>query len=292
MTDVTKTMTGRAPRRRRRYLPRTAGGVIGCALLVAITLACVLGSRIYGADPIQQDIANSAIPPAGFGGSWAHPLGTDQLGRDVLARILAAGQVSLMIGVMSVTASAVIGVSAGLLAGYYGRWVDTVIMRLADIQLGLPPILLAITIAAGLGPSLRTVFIVLILSGWIQFARLVRSQTRVVRLEGYVTAAQATGVSDFTIMRRHILTNVSGTVIVVGSFQLAHMILLEAGLSFLGLGIQPPTPTWGGMLSDGVDYLTTSWWLATFSGAVLVLVIIGVNLLGDWLRDALNPTLR
>jgi len=185
-----------------------------------------------------------------------------------------------------------IGVSAGLLAGYFGGRLDDVIMRLADVQLAFPFILLAITIAGVLGPSPRNVILILAVGGWVVYARLARGQVLGLREKEFVEAARALGLGHARLLLGHILPNVLTPIIVVATFAVAQMILLESSLSFLGLGVQPPTPSWGGMLNDGRAYITLAWWLTTFPGAAIMLTVLGINFLGDWLRDLLDPRLQ
>jgi peptide/nickel transport system permease protein len=211
----------------------------------------------------------------------------------MLARLMAGGRVSLLIALAGVSLSGVIGVTLGVAAGYYEGIIDTLIMRVADIQLAFPTILLGISVISGLGrPGVRSLLIVLVISGWVVYARLVRSRVVVVKHTGYVEAAQAAGASDLRILVQHILPNVGGIIIVTSTFSAGNMLILEAALSFLGLGVQPPSPTWGGMLNEGLQYLTTAWWISAFSGITLMAAILGINLIGDWLRDWLDPRLR
>jgi peptide/nickel transport system permease protein len=222
----------------------------------------------------------------------AHPLGTDHLGRDVLSRIIYGTRVSLTVGFAAVAIGGLVGGALGLIVGFYGGWVDEVIMTVADAQLAFPFILLAIGIIAVLGPSFRNLIIVVGLSGWVTYARVLRSQVLSLRRREFVDAIIALGGSVPRIIVRHILPNVSSTFMVIATLELARAIVLEATLSFLGLGIQPPTPSWGGMIHEGRDYLDSAWWISVFPGAVLMLTSLVVSRTGDWLRDVLDPTLR
>jgi peptide/nickel transport system permease protein len=221
-----------------------------------------------------------------------HPLGTDHLGRDLLARVIFGAQPALLVGFAAVMISGVLGMITGLLGGYFGGRVDDVLMRLADIQLAFPFILLAIAVIGVLGPSLPTIIVVIGVSSWVVYARVVRAAVLVLREREFVQAAQALGGGDGRILVRHILPNAFAPWLVVATLDMARVIVIESALSFLGLGVQPPTPTWGGMLADGRVYLTTAWWLATFPGFAILVTVLGINLFGDGLRDTLDPRLK
>ena len=236
----------------------------------------------------DQDIALRLQPPA----LGAHPLGTDEVGRDVLSRLIYGARISLLVGVVAVALSCPIGVLVGLIAGYAGRRTDDVLMRVTEIQLAIPTILLAIAVVAVLGPGIRNVILTLSVTGWTLYARLTRGETLVVKARDFVQAARATGAGDVRIMVRHVLPNVLSPVIVVGVFAVANMIILEATLSFLGLGVEPDIVTWGRMLNGGRLYLSTAWWITAFPGLAIFLAVLAVNLLGDYLRDWLDPRLR
>lgn len=219
-------------------------------------------------------------------------LGTDPLGRDVLARVAAGGWISLQVGFISVLGSVVVGVMMGLVAGYYRGFWDMLVMRFADVQLALPFILLAITFIAIVGGSLTNTIILMIASQWVQYARLVRAQVLALREREFILSARAIGVKNRHIILRHLLPNLLGPVIVLMTLNVANNILLESSLTFLGLGVDPTIPSWGGMLADGRTYLQTAWWVSVFPGLAILLTVLGLNLLGDWLRDTLDPTGR
>jgi peptide/nickel transport system permease protein len=225
-------------------------------------------------------------------GLWEHPLGTDHLGRDILSRIVHGGRISLGVGLSAVTLSCLIGVSLGLLAGFYGGRADALIMRVVDVFLAIPYILLAMGVVFALGPSLLNVILVMAVTRWVQFARIVRADVLSIREREFVSGARARGNRSGRLLLRHVLPNALTPIIVVATLELAFMIIYESALSFLGLGVQPPTPTWGWMLADGRNYLATAWWLATLPGLAIMLTVLAVNLLGDWLRDTLDPRLK
>jgi len=220
-----------------------------------------------------------------------HILGTDQLGRDILSRLMYAARISLLVAATAVLVSGAIGVVAGLLAGFYGGLTDETIMRLTDLRLALPLILLLIAVIAVLGPSLVNVIVLLGVTGFAPYARIIRVEVLAVREREFVMAARAIGVTDGRVMFRHILPNTIASSIVIGALEFANMIVLESSLSFLGLGVQPPTPSWGNMLGEGRDFLLSHWWLATFPGIAISVTAVSIALIGDWLRDVLDPRL-
>lgn len=267
--------------------------LFGAGVLLAVILAALLAPYVSPHDPTRQNIAHRLRPPAWQeGGNWTHPLGTDHLGRDILSRIIYGTRISLTVGFASVAASGLIGVSLGVLAGYNGGRLDALIMRLVDIFLSIPYILLVIGVIAVLSPSLPNLILVMALTRWVQFARIVRADVLSLKEKDFVEGARARGNKGVRLVLRHILPNALTPIIVVATLELAFMIIYESALSFLGLGVQPPTPTWGWMLSDGRNYITIAWWLATFPGLAIMLTVLGINLLGDWIRDTLDPRLR
>jgi peptide/nickel transport system permease protein len=266
------------------------GGVIILATFVFVAL---VGPLVAPQDPNVGELGARLSTPYVFGGANSdYLLGTDELGRDILTRIVYGSRVSLLVGLSSVAIAGVIGVVLGLLTGYYGGVLDAVVMRLADVQLAFPFILLAIAILAVLGPGLLNVIVVLGLAGWVGYARIVRGQVLSQKERDYVMAARSLGIPDLTIIFRHLLPNCVTPVIVIATFAVANNIIAEAGLSFLGLGVGVDIPTWGAMLAEGRAYLTTAWWLATLPGAAIFLVVLSINLIGDWIRDLLDPRLR
>ena len=279
-----------APAQRRRLPWLVVLGVGFVALLAVVAVAAPL---LAPEDPIRQSLRGRLSPPTWEGTDRrAHLLGTDHLGRDVLSRVIYGSRVSLVIGFSSVLVGGILGSAAGLMAGFSRRRMDAIIMTLADAQLAFPFILLAIGIIAVLGPSFPTLVVVIGLSGWVSYARILRAQVLVVRSREFVEAIHALGGSFVRVVLRHVLPNVLSSIVVIATLELARAIVLEATLSFLGLGIQPPTPSWGGMVQEGREYLDSAWWISTFPGVVLMVTSIVVSRTGDWLRDVLDPTLR
>jgi peptide/nickel transport system permease protein len=276
---------------RPRRLPWLA--IVAVAFVVGLFAMAAAAPLLSPHDPVRQSLRMRLKPPTLEGADgFAHPLGTDHLGRDMLSRVIYGSRVSLLIGFAAVGVGSLIGATLGIAAGYRRGMLDTVIMTVADAQLAFPFILLAIGIIAVLGPSFPTLVVVVGLSGWVNYARVLRSQVLVLRSRDFVDAIFGLGGSTARIVLRHILPNVLSTLVVIATLELARAIVLEATLSFLGLGIQPPTPSWGGMIHEGREYLDSAWWIATFPGLILMLTSIVVSRLGDWLRDVLDPTLR
>lgn len=263
--------------------------VLGAGLTAAMGLAVLFSGLIFEGGADAMDLAMRLTPPFL---SAAHPFGTDPLGRDVLARVVVGGQVSLTVGVLSVAGAAAVGTLAGLLAGYYrGAW-DAILMRWADVQLALPFILIALTFAAILGTDMWKLIAFMAVAQWVQYARVIRGATIVLREREFVVSAHAVGVRDPAILWRHILPNALAPLLVLMTLNVANNILLESSLTFLGLGIDPLIPSWGGMLADGRTYLQTAWWVSVFPGLAIMVTVLGLNLLGDWLRDLADPTTR
>ncbi|HZP37826.1 MAG TPA: ABC transporter permease [Methylomirabilota bacterium] len=266
---------------------------LGVGFVAALLLIAAAAPILAPLDPIRQSLRGRLAPPTWNGADGhAHLLGTDHLGRDVLSRVIYGSRVSLVIGFAAVVVGGVLGSAAGLAAGFSRGRTDAIIMTLADAQLAFPFILLAIGIIAVLGPSFPTLVVVIGLSGWVSYARILRSQVLVLRSREFVEAIHALGGSLVRVILRHVLPNVLSSIVVIATLELARAIVLEATLSFLGLGIQPPTPSWGGMVQEGREYLDSAWWISTFPGLVLMVTSIVVSRTGDWLRDLLDPTLR
>lgn len=280
-------------RRMLRDLRNHRSAMIGSVLLVTILFACFVLPWLWGVSPTSTNLLTRFLPPVwSEGGSWAHPLGTDNLGRDVMARILMGGQVSLLVAFCTVSVAVTVGLILGTLAGYFGGWVDSAIMRVGDLFLAYPFMLLTISVIAILGPSLWVLILVLALSDWVTYARTVRGSVLSVKSREYVTAARSIGTGDAVILRTHILPNIMSPVLVLGTVRAANYIIWESGLSFLGMGVPPPTPTWGMMLAEGRDFILDAWWLATLPGLAIMATILSVNLVGDGLRDVLDPRLK
>src|SRR5437899_1064487 len=276
--------------RARRTRALALGGGAFVVLLVAVALAAPV---IAPHDPVRQSLrARLSAPTLSAADGKAHVLGTDHLGRDILSRMIFGARVSLLVGFAAVVVGGLVGATLGVVAGFRGGWTDSMVMTLADAQLAFPFILLAIGIIAVLGPSFPTLIVVIGLSGWVNYARILRSQVLVLRSREFVDAIRALGGSVTRMVSRHILPNVVSSLVVIATLELSRAIVLEATLSFLGPGIQPATPSWGGMVHEGREYLDTAWWISTAPGIVLMLTSIVVSRTGDWLRDLLDPTLR
>ncbi len=262
-------------------------------LVLVFVIAALIAPLIEPHDPLAQDVARRLKPP-GFTDASAGTflLGTDGLGRDILARLIEGARISLMVGVGGAAIAAILGTALGLTAGYAGGWSDTIIMRIVDVFQAIPFTILAIAVAVILGPSLRNVIVVLGISSWVNYARIVRSETLAQRNSEIVVAARVIGASPVRILLGHVLPQVTASIIVLSSLLVASMILFEASLSFLGLGVQPPTPSWGNMVLDGVEPIRVAWWVSFFPGLAILLAVMGINLVGDWLRDMLDPRQR
>ena len=262
----------------------------GGLILLIFFFAALFAPLIAGHNPVEQDLTKTLLPPAWEkGGSTNHLLGTDNMGRDILSRLVHGARVSLMVGFLSVILALVFGTWMGLVAGFFGGRIEGLIMRLTDMQLAMPFILMAIAIIGALGPSTRNIILVLALCNWATYSRLVRGEVLSVKQNEFVELAVVNGSSTVRILFFHILPNVMNTLIVMATLDIGRMIIFEGAMSFLGLGVQPPTPSWGNMLADGRAYMSVSWHLAAFPGLAIMLVVLGTNLFGDWLRDALDP---
>jgi peptide/nickel transport system permease protein len=282
--------SAKAGRRARRARRLTAGGV---GFILLLVLMAVTAPWLAPHDPTRQSLrARLVAPTLEAADGRAHLMGTDHLGRDVLSRMIYGSRVSLLVGFAAVLVGGLVGSALGILAGFRGGWVDTAIMTVADAQLAFPFILLAIGIIAVLGPSFVTIVVVISLAGWVGYARILRSQVLGLRSREFVDAVHALGGSVLRIVWKHVVPNILSSIVVVATLELGRAIVLEATLSFLGLGIQPPTPSWGGMVQEGREYLDSAWWISTCPGLVLMAATIVVSRTGDWLRDLLDPTLR
>jgi peptide/nickel transport system permease protein len=262
-------------------------------LLIVLVIPTVFAELIAPYDPLKQALAQRLQPPAFVsGGAWNHLLGTDKQGRDILSRLIYGARVSLTISLVAVFVGGTIGTLVGLVAGYAGSWVDHVLMRIVDLSLALPLVLMALVLASVFGPSYGTVITVVVLLLWSSYARQVRAETLSLKHQDFVQRARVTGASHVRILLRHILPNLFNTVIVLATLQVGTVILLESTLSFLGVGVPPPYPSWGVMVADGRELLVGAWWISIMPGFAIVTVVLAMNVVGDWLRDHLDPKLR
>jgi len=274
-------------------LGRDRVAAVGLAIIALTVAAAVLAPALSPADPIRNSLLDRLTPPMWVeGGTARHPLGTDTLGRDVASRLLHGARVSLVVGLAAVAIAGTLGVAVGLAGGYYRGWLDDAMMRVGDVQLAFPVLLLGVAVLAVLGPGERNLILELGVFGWITYARIVRGETLSLVEREFVEAARALGARDRYLLMRHILPNVLPPITVVATFSVARVIIAEASLSFLGLGMPPPAPSWGAMLDEGRNYITTGWWLALFPGMAILLLVLGINLVGDWLRDMLDPRME
>lgn len=270
-----------------RYFKRNRLAVGGLVIIVITFLIAGLASFLSPYDPGKTEVSMKLNPP-----SFQHFLGTDQLGRDVFSRMLYGSRVSLSVGFVAVAISIGIGIFVGAISGYYGRWIDAVLMRFVDIMLCFPSFFLILTVVALLGPSLFKVMVVIGITSWMGTSRFVRAEFLSLRERDFTQAAKALGVKDHRIIFRHILPNALAPVFVTATLDVATAILVEAGLSFLGFGVQPPAPSWGNILTEGRTYIFDAWWLTVFPGLAILITVLSFNLLGEGLRDALDPRLR
>jgi peptide/nickel transport system permease protein len=276
-----------------RRVIRSRAAITGLSIVGLVIFMAIAAPWIAPHNPRAVDVANTLKPPSwAAGGDPTHALGTDSLGRDVLSRVIYGSRISLVVGVATVVIAGVVGVLLGLVSGYYGGALDDTIMRIAEIQMAFPFILLALLIMAILGPGLVNIILVLGVSGWVAYGRVVRGQVLQLRANEFIEAARAIGANHWRVVFRHVLPNAVAPIIVIATFMVASAIVSEAALTFLGLGVEATTPTWGIMLAEGRDYLQVAWWSATFPGLAITLTVLGVNVLGDWLRDLLDPRLR
>lgn len=264
-------------------------GIIGFAILGVVVLCALAAPWLSPLDPNAQDLASAIAPPALSGGTSDHWLGTDRLGQDVLSRIIYGSRVSLVAAVTAVAGSALIGTALGLIAGYFGGFVASLVMRLVDIVLAIPFILLALVFMTVFGPSLLNVIIAFIVARWTQYTRIAYGLVLELREREFIQACIAAGLTTSDILLRHVLINLAGPLLVVATLELGFVILIESGLSFLGLGTPPEVPSWGGMLQEGRALINVAWWLTTFPGLAIMLTVVGFNFIGDWMRDQFDP---
>jgi peptide/nickel transport system permease protein len=276
-----------------REVMKRPSALAGGILLLFIVAASVSFPLFYPTDPLALDLLGRFTPPVWQeGGTWHHILGTDNLGRDVLSRLLYGSRTSLLVGFSAVVVAELIGIVLGLLSGYYGGRTDSFIMRIADIFMAYPFMLLTISVIAVLGPSIMNLILVLGISDWVTYARTIRGSVLSLKEKEFVEASRAIGTRDIVIIMRHILPNVVSPLLILGTLRVANIIIWESGLSYLGMGTPPPMPTWGRMLAEGRIYITEAWWLVTLPGLAIMFTILSINLLGDGMRDALDPRLK
>jgi peptide/nickel transport system permease protein len=275
-----------------RRFGKSRMAVAGLVTALAIIAAGIFGPLIAPYDPADQDITRRLLPPLSQTEDGRHWLGTDALGRDLLSRLIAGSRVSLLVGVASVVISGGLGITCGLIAGYDEKFSGRILMAITDVQLAIPFLILALAVVAVLGPSLVNLILVLGVTNWVQYARVVRAECLVLRRREFVEAAEALGAGALRIIGVHLLPNVTASIIVVSSLQVAKMILFESSLSFLGLGVPPSIPTWGNMIADGRNYVATAWWVAALPGIAILVTVLAINLIGDRLRDLLDPRLQ
>ncbi len=273
-----------------RLLLKSKTGTLGLLIVLLIALAAIFAPFLAPHDPAYQDYTQKNNPPVWLeGGSIEYILGTDNLGRDMLSRVIFGTRVSLLVGIFSVVVAGAIGMLFGLVSGYYGGFIDNALMRVVDAFLAIPSILFILTILGVIGPGIATLILVIGITNWVIYARLVRGEVLSIKEREFIKAAITIGTPNRVIIFKHILPNVFSSFIVISTLSVATTIVLEASLSYLGLGIQPPTISWGEMLTAGRDYLATSWWIATFPGIAITVTVLGIIFLGDWLRDVLDP---
>jgi peptide/nickel transport system permease protein len=280
-------VVGPVSRRRRRRWPWFSG-----TILALFIFAGLFGPYITPYPPNEIDLAASLQPPVGFGGTWSHPLGTDDLGRDILSRVIEGARVALAVSIAVVVIAGLVGMAVALIAGYRGGRLDAFLMRTTDASLAFPVLLLAIVVVGVYGPSTTIVIIILALAFWPSYARVLRSEVLHLKTMDYVTMAKTMGGSSRWVVRRHIVPNIVPTLLVLLSLQLGLAIIAEGSLSFLGLGVPPPAASWGGMLSDGRRHLNDAWWMPTMPGIALSLTVLATNLMGDWLRVRSDPATK
>ena len=292
-TPAIKTWSADPPELQQRRALSVSPLIVACLATLAVFILCGIFADVLAPhDPIAQNLRARLRPPVFAGGAPEYPLGTDPLGRDVLSRLIYGARTSLTIGFAGMAIGLVVGTLSGVVAGYTRGLLDNVMMFLVDAYIALPFLVVALTAVAVFGNSLPVLVLLASFAGWGSYTRLARGQVLSVREQPYVVASRALGASPPWIMFRHVLPNIAGPLIVLATLELTTVILLEASLSFLGLGVKPPTPSWGSMIGEGRTYLNTDWWIGVFPGVAIVLVTTSISLAGDWLRDVLDPTLR
>jgi len=271
-----------------RKITQDGMALLAAGVLIAVVVLAMAAPLISPYDPAAGELGERLLPPMTKG----HLFGTDPMGRDLLTRVIYGSRISIIVSLAAVFLAGCFGTAAGLISGFYGGWADRIIMRIVDVQLSFPFVILALTIAAVLGPSLQNIIITLAVSNWVLYARLVRGEVLSIKEKQFIQAAFTLGLPDRRIMASHVLPNVVSPVIVLASLEVGRMIVTEAAISFLGFGIQPPTAAWGNILSEGKDYMTTAWWLTVFPGLAIVVTTLATNIVGDAIRDKLDPKLR
>jgi peptide/nickel transport system permease protein len=275
----------------KRYA-RSKLALVGLVVVLLVIVVALVGRWATPYDPAAQNIMKRLLPPFSIDAGRMHVLGTEALGRDVLSRLMVGAQISMLVGVCAVVVSGTVGVTFGIVAGYDDRYLGRAIMAITDIQLAIPFLVLALAVVAVLGPSLWNLIMVLGLTNWVQYARVVRAECLALRDREFVQAAKALGASTPRILIRHLLPNVMSSIVVISSLLVARMILFESSLSFLGLGVPPSIPTWGAMIADGRNYMARAWWVAAMPGLAIFITVVAINLVGDRLRDMLDPRLK
>ncbi|MFD1929237.1 ABC transporter permease [Sporosarcina siberiensis] len=276
-----------------RLLFQSKTGALGFIIVSSVVFIALFAGTLAPHNPVTNNLSDMLQPPMWLdGGSSTYILGTDNLGRDILSRILFGARVSLLVGVFSVVVAGIIGVFVGITSGFYGGWIDSLLMRIVDSFLAIPSILFILVVLTVFKPGITVLIIVIGVTNWVAYARVVRGEVLSIKERDFVKASKTIGTKNSVIMFKHILPNIISSFIVISTLSVASTIILEASLSFLGLGIQPPTVSWGGMLTDGRNYLATNWWLATFPGIAIMVTVLGIIFLGDWLRDILDPKIQ
>ena len=270
----------------RSHLLKSKAGISGIIICFLFALVAIIGPWLpFIKDPAQQSLPDKLTPPVGWGGTWSHPLGTDQLGRDILARLIDGARISLLVSLAAVIIAAVLGTALGLIAGYIGGKIDTLIISAADVQMAFPGVLAGLILVAAFGPSVWLVIIVIAISSWMVFTRVGRGLVFTLKTSLYVEASELAGASSRRIMWRHLLPNLVSSLITLSVLELAAAILSESAFAFLGFGVQPPRSSWGLMIQQGRNYITDGWWIVTFAGMAIAIVVLGVNLLSLWLQS-------